>query len=196
MQVKSKGANIGNIGESHTPRRMEPAGALVHGDDALVVQRAQPCQMGKSAAAESRGPSSVDLGGAGDLLKDKQTLMEERMQRGRDLLNGPRGQNTAHRMQHIYRALNPDVEYQFEPTPIPPRDFPALTPAQVRNHCTLLVLGCDRFPRQLYGGRLSAVSFCVRSHVCCCRGPFARFATSATTSPAPTSRSQWIRCRR
>lgn len=86
------------------------------------------------AATESppkpRGPSGVDLGGAGDLLKDKEAALEARMQRGRDLLNGPRGQNTAHRMQHIYRALQPDVEYAFEPTPIPPRDFPALTPGQ------------------------------------------------------------------
>ena len=63
-------------------------------------------------------------------LKDKEKATAEQQQRGRDLLNGPRGQNTAHRMQHIYRALNPDVEYGVNPKPIPPRDFPALTPAQ------------------------------------------------------------------
>ena len=91
--------------------------------------------MAKSAATEAaqetpRGPSGVDLGGAADQLKDKEAAMRERVQRGRDLLNGPRGQNTAHRMQHIYRALNSDVDYGFEPTPIEQRDFPALTPAQ------------------------------------------------------------------
>lgn len=84
--------------------------------------------MAKSSATEQQ--QKPDLGGAADLLKDKEWAMKERMQRGRDLLNGPRGQNTAHRMQHIYRALNPDIEYSFEPTPMKPRDFPALTPAQ------------------------------------------------------------------
>ena len=69
---------------------------------------------------------------------------------GRDVMaaaqTGTGKTHTAHRMQHIYRALNQDVEYGFEPTPIKPRDFPALTSAQ-RLHLEVngyVVIGTSR----------------------------------------------------
>jgi hypothetical protein len=53
-----------------------------------------------------------------------------RRKRGQELLNGKRGQNTAHRLQHIYRALDQGAVYPFSPTSMQPRPFPALTPGQ------------------------------------------------------------------
>ena len=105
-------------------------------NDAKAAVAAEPPRSAGQTEAERNGlvkkpkaPSGVDLGGR-SFADDKKKAMEERMQRGRDLLNGPRGQNTAHRMQHIYRALSQEAEYPFEPTPLAERDFPALTPSQ------------------------------------------------------------------
>ena len=105
-------------------------------DNDAKAAAAEPRSAGQTEAERNglakkkpKAPSGVDLGGR-SFADDEKKAMEERMQRGRDLLNGPRGQNTAHRMQHIYRALSQEAEYPFEPTPLAERDFPALTPSQ------------------------------------------------------------------
>ena len=70
----------------------------------------------KAAAAEPRSAGQTEAERNGLAKKGKapgrsfaedkkKKAMEERMQRGRDLLNGPRGQNTAHRMQQCAALL-------------------------------------------------------------------------------------------
>ena len=74
-------------------------------NDAKAAAAAEPRSAGQTEAERNglakkkpKAPSGVDLGGR-SFADDEKKAMEERMQRGRDLLNGPRGQNTAHRMQ-------------------------------------------------------------------------------------------------
>ena len=85
--------------------------------------------------------------------------MEARRKRGQELVNSKRGQNTAHRLQHIYRVLEPDAQYPFKPTPLQPRPFPALTPGQrlhLEVHGYVVVEGvfsaeeCEDMKRDLY----------------------------------------------
>ena len=72
-------------------------------NDAKAAAAAEPRSAGQTEA--ERNGLAKKPKAPGRSVDGKKKAMEERMQRGRDLLNGPRGQNTAHRMQQCAALL-------------------------------------------------------------------------------------------